>query len=80
MVNRLATARSIVAMRYWRPAAFLALAALAALTALTADAQAKQARPAPAAEATAPRAAADATSGGCSDGVVAVGALARFDP
>ena len=57
MVNRLATARSIVAMRYWRPAAFLALAALAALTALTADAQAKQARPAPAAEATAPRAA-----------------------
>jgi len=57
MVNRLATARSIVAMRYWRPAAFLALAALAALTALTADALAKQARPAPAAEATAPRAA-----------------------
>ena len=57
MVNRLATARSIVAMRYWRPAAFLALAALAVLTALTADAQAKQARPAPAAEATAPRAA-----------------------
>jgi len=57
MVNRLATARSIVAMRYWRLAAFLALAALAALTALTADAQAKQARPAPAAEATAPRAA-----------------------
>ena len=57
MVNRLATARSIVARRYWRPAAFLALAALAALTALTADAQAKQARPAPAAEATAPRAA-----------------------
>jgi len=57
MVNRLATARSIVAMRYWRPAAFLALAALAALTALTADALAKQARHAPAAEATAPRAA-----------------------
>jgi lipoprotein-anchoring transpeptidase ErfK/SrfK len=57
MVDRLATARSIVAMRYWRLAAFLALAALAALTALTADALAKQARPAPAAEATAPRAA-----------------------
>jgi lipoprotein-anchoring transpeptidase ErfK/SrfK len=57
MVNRLATARSIVAMRYWRPAAFLALAALAALTALTADALAKQARHAPPAGATAPRAA-----------------------
>jgi hypothetical protein len=38
MVNRLATARSTVAMRYWRVPATVTLAAVAALTALTADA------------------------------------------
>jgi L,D-transpeptidase-like protein len=57
MVNRLATAQSTVAMRYWRPAAILTLAAAAALMALTADALAAQARSAQSPEATAPRAA-----------------------
>src|SRR6266536_2406745 len=57
MVNRFATAQSIVAMRPWGPPAIVTLVAMAALTALTADATAKQARPAPATEAAAPRAA-----------------------
>jgi hypothetical protein len=57
MVNRLAATRSTGMMRYWRPAALVALTAAAALTALTADALAKQARHAQPAEATAPRAA-----------------------
>jgi L,D-transpeptidase-like protein len=57
MVNRLATAQSIVAICHWRPAAIVTLATVAALTALTADALATQARPAPPAETTAPRAA-----------------------
>ena len=57
MVNRLAATRSTGTMRYWRPAALVALTAAAALTALTADALAKQARHAQPAEATAPRAA-----------------------
>src|SRR5437868_6949196 len=52
MVNRFATARSIVAMRRWGPLAIVTLAAMAALTALTADAAARQAAPT---EATAPR-------------------------
>src|SRR5207249_7974098 len=52
MVNRFATARSIVAMRRWGPPAIVTLAAMAALTALTADAAARQAAPT---EATAPR-------------------------
>src|SRR5438105_8215877 len=49
MVNRFATARSIVAMRRWGP---LAIVTLAAMAALTADAAARQAAPT---EATAPR-------------------------
>lgn len=57
MVNRLATAQGTVAMRHWRPAAFVTFAALAALAALTADALAAQARRAQPAETTAPRAA-----------------------
>ena len=57
MVNRLATAQSIVAICHWRPAAIVTLATVAALTALTGDALATQARPAPPAETTAPRAA-----------------------
>src|SRR3974390_1355733 len=57
MVNRLATAQSAVATRYWRPAGIVTLAAGAALTSLTADALATQARHAQPAEATAPRAA-----------------------
>ena len=57
MVNRLATAQSIVAICHWRPAAIVTLATVAALNALTADALATQARPAPPSEATAPRAA-----------------------
>jgi hypothetical protein len=55
MVNRLATAQSIVAMRQWQPAIIVTLAAVAALTALTADALATQARAAQIKEATAPR-------------------------
>ena len=57
MINRLAMARSNVAMRHWRPSAIVTLAALTALTALTAHAAPKQARPAQAKEETAPRAA-----------------------
>ncbi|MGB9317194.1 MAG: L,D-transpeptidase [Pseudolabrys sp.] len=57
MVNRLATAQSIVAICHWRPAAIVTLATVAALTALSGDALATQARPAPPAETTAPRAA-----------------------
>jgi hypothetical protein len=52
MVNRLAMARSTLAMRHWQP---LAIVTLAALTALTANAVAREARPAPPKEATAPR-------------------------
>src|SRR6266536_903115 len=55
MVNRFATAQSIVAMRPWGPPAIVTLVAMAALTALTADAAARQARPTPPTEATAPR-------------------------
>jgi L,D-transpeptidase-like protein len=54
MVNRLATAQSTVAIRYWRPAAIVTLVTAAALTALTADAAPKQARLQPQ-EAAAPR-------------------------
>ena len=54
MVNRFATARSIVAIRRWGSPAIVTLAAMAALTALTADA-AGQPRPAQPKEATAPR-------------------------
>lgn len=57
MVNRLAAAGSAGVVRYWRPAALVALTAGAALTAVTADALAKQVRHAQPAEATAPRAA-----------------------
>src|SRR6185312_9730061 len=57
MVNRLAAAGSAGAVRYWRPAALVALTAGAALTAVTADGLAKQVRHAQPAEATAPRAA-----------------------
>ncbi len=55
MVNRFATAQSIVAMRRFGAPAIVALAAMAALMALTAGAAARQARPAPVTEATAPR-------------------------
>src|ERR1041385_4530935 len=60
MVNRLATAKSTVAMRHWRAAGIVTLAAAAALTARTPDARfsdalaAPQARPVPPEEA-APR-------------------------
>ena len=55
MVYRFTMAQSTVAMRRWRPPAFVTLAAIAALTALSADAAARQTRPAPPTEATAPR-------------------------
>jgi hypothetical protein len=56
MVNRFATAHSILAMRHWGPRAIATLAAMAALTALSADAAAaKQPRPAPPTAEEAPR-------------------------
>src|SRR5262249_3118664 len=50
MVNRLMTARSTVATRWWGGPAIVTLAAMAALAALTAGAAARQARPGPATE------------------------------